>query len=104
MRFYLTEILSYGFTLIHLGNNLIDLDEFIEPIQFLQSLQKLADIARIFDLQQLIPDMGHDSKRIVDQSYPSKLDHQVPDVLDSIEGEAIDVVGDEPLEDPHGFV
>lgn len=48
--------------------------------------------------------MGHNGKSIVDQGYSSKLDHQVPDVLDRVEGEAIDVVGDEPFENPHGFV
>lgn len=45
--------------------------------------------------------MRHDGKSVVNQGYASKLDHQVPNVLDGIEGEAIDVVGDEPLEDPH---
>lgn len=104
LRLYLNQILSRYFILINLSNNLIHLDEFVEPIEILQSLQKLADITRILNLQQLIPDMGHNSKSIVNQGNSSKLDHQIPDVLDGIEGEAIDVVGDEPLEDPHGFV
>ena len=47
----------------------------------------------------------HDQcESIVHQSDASEFDNEIPDVLDSIEGEAIDVVCDEPLEDPHGLV
>lgn len=104
LRLYLTKVLSHNSVLINFSNNLIYLDELVEPIEFLQALQKLADITRILNLQQLVPDMRHNSKSIVDQGYASKLYHQVPDILDGIEGEAIDVVGDEPLENPHRFV
>lgn len=52
----------------------------------------------------MITNMHDNSQSIINQSNTSKLNHQIPDILDGVEGEAIDVVCDEPLENPHRFI
>ena len=67
-------------------------------------MQKLTDVTRILNLQQMITNMHDYSESIINQGNTSKLNHQIPEILDGVEGEAIDVVGDEPLENPHRFI
>jgi len=49
----------------------------------------------------MLTNMHDNSQCIINQGNTSKLNHQIPDILDCAEGEAIDIVCDEPLENPH---
>ena len=49
----------------------------------------------------MFTNMHDNSQCIINQGNTSKLNHQIPDILDGVEGEAVDIVCDEPLENPH---
>lgn len=49
-------------------------------------------------------EMYNQSKSIINKADSSDFDDQIPDILDRIEWKTINVVSDEPLEDPHGLI
>ena len=98
------EVGRLNFQIISFFYNFSNRDIPIERLNLFERIQKFTDVAGILVQEKLFRQSTDNRDGKFDESDSSHRNDNIPDILAHFDGEAIDVVGCEPFEDPEAVI